>query len=165
MRAWRGVVAIGGLAGLAGLVWGCGEAPAADRGAESEVTASMEWIQGTPPGGLEDWVREIREGIRGLAEEERGAAQRRALELYVGRQEYLEMYFGPAGRISRGGALGSAVLEAEARFHDLLQLLGKPAVERAEVEAAVAALDERLVRVVEEARAAGVRAVPVRGAE
>ena len=75
------------------------------------------------------------------------------------------MYFGPAGRISRGGALGSAVLEAEAQFHDLLQLLGKPAVERAEVEAAVAALDERLVRVVEEARAAGVRAVPVRGAE
>ncbi len=51
------------------------------------------------------------------------AAQEQALDMYVGRQEYIEMYYGPGGRLGAGSGLGEAVVEAEERFHALMQLL------------------------------------------
>ncbi len=137
---------------------GGGEAAAKEAGAEPAA------IPGTPAGGLADWVAEIRRGIADLparAGAEPGEAQRRALDLYIGRQEYIELYYGPGGRLTSGEALGPAVKEAEARFHELMRMLGAaPAADSARVAAAVEALVAQLDRVVEEARAAGVSLAP-----
>jgi hypothetical protein len=121
-------------------------------------------IAGTPPGGLEDWVAAIREGLAGLpgvvAADTAGALQR-ALDLYVGRQEFIELYWGPSGRLSGDAVgLGASVLEAESRFHELLQLLAAPPVDTATVRGKTAELFAQLDRVLVEARQAGVVLIP-----
>lgn len=162
---------------LAGAALGCGgaDAPPADRAAESvsparqgtlardaadTLASAAAVVPGTPPGGLYQWVSEIRSGISLLPAEaarDVAAAQRRALELYTTRQEYLEKYWGPRGRLISGGALGSAVEKAEHEFHDLMQLLvAAPAPDTGRVHLAVASLDAALQRVIEAAEAAGV---------
>lgn len=123
-------------------------------------------VRGTPPGGLRDWVSEIREGVRALPAEavrDVAGARRRALDLYVTRQEYVEIYYGPGGRLLPAAAveLGAAVKEAEARFHELLQLLNQgPAPDSVQVAAAVERLDAELTRVLAEADSAGAPASP-----
>ena len=122
-------------------------------------------VAGTPPGGLEDWVSQVAEGMSGVNEQlgsDVQAAQRTALELYVTRQEYIEMYWGAQGRLGGAGTerLSELVLSAEDAFHDLLQKLSVEPVEGAEVRAITDSINARLGRVVAEAHASGVLLVP-----
>ncbi|HEY8469376.1 MAG TPA: hypothetical protein VIL18_07030 [Longimicrobiales bacterium] len=113
-----------------------------------------------PPGGLADWIEDVREGLAGLparAAADPAAAQRLALDHYVGRQEYIEMFYGDNGRLTAGDALGPAVTSAEEKFHDLMLLLGgSPPPDSAQVRAAVDALLAEYDRVLQEATRAGV---------
>ena len=96
------------------------------------------------------WATQIREGIRPLparvATDPEGARQR-AVELYVTRQERIEQAAGPG--TGSPADLAESVHEAEARFHELMQLLGEtPPPDSAAVGGAVEALDARLAEVV-----------------
>ncbi|MCI0434302.1 MAG: hypothetical protein L0271_11795 [Gemmatimonadetes bacterium] len=151
------------LAAAFAVVTGCGPGDAKATNEPSGTARSVDVpavpVAGTPPGGLRDWVAAIRSGTAPLADDavhDRAAAQRAALNLYIGRQEYLELYYGTAGREPHSETLGMAVMEAEARFHTLLQLLSVEPVDAAAVRAGVAALHDRLDAVVREADAAGV---------
>jgi len=120
---------------------------------------------GTPPGGLEDWVDEITAGTKELsvhAAADPQAAQRTALDLYVSRQEYIEMYWGPARPLHPPGGreLGEAVLSAEQQFHDLLLVLAVPPVDTTKVRMATDSLAARLARVVQVARSSGATMIP-----
>src|SRR5512142_505360 len=60
---------------------------------------------GTPAGGLHDWITDVRRGLQGVTETaavDPTRASKAALDLYLTRQEYIEMYWGTAGRLSRG---------------------------------------------------------------
>jgi high-affinity iron transporter len=110
-------------------------------------------IAGTPEGDLDRWVADIRTGIAPLPEQSRtdaASAGRKALDLYISRQEYIEMYYGAAGRLKASAALGVEVETAEARFHDLMKLFNAPPVDPAAVTAAVEALDAQQARVLAE---------------
>ncbi|HKJ93463.1 MAG TPA: hypothetical protein VJ957_09850, partial [Longimicrobiales bacterium] len=125
--------------------------------ADSVTSAAADsLIAGTPVGGLADWVADVRQGLSGLATEavaNVSAAQQKALNLYLSRQEYIEMYYGAAGRLSHGGTLGEAVSAAEQQYHRLLQLLGgEGAVTRAQVQAALDTLSVRYRDVLSEAQ-------------
>ena len=103
-------------------------------------------IPGTPTGDLGDWVKDIREGIAklpALARTNVAAAQSRALELYVTRQEYNEMYYGVNGRTKVSEELAKEIATAEERFHELLQLLGTKNPSNEAVKASVATLDKQ----------------------
>src|SRR5690606_8001489 len=102
-------------------------------------------IAGTPDGDLDQWVADIREGIATLPELARTdgpGASRKALELYITRQEYIEMYYGAGGRLNASAALDAKIEAAEARFHELMQLLNKQPIDLAAVAPAVEALDK-----------------------
>lgn len=105
------------------------------------------------------WAEDIRAGIVPLAARVGGdaeGARQKAVELYVTRQERIEQTVGPG--TGSGDALEQAVHEAEARFHDLMQILSTTTPpDSASVEAAVSALDRELIRVLDlaPARAAG----------
>ncbi len=117
-------------------------------------------IAGTPDGDLDQWVTDIREGIKPLPQEavvDGPAAQRKALDLYITRQEYIEMYYGPGGRLGASAELGTEIEAAEARFHELMQLLGKPPVEEAAARRAAEALDAQQARVLEVWKQGGKR--------
>jgi hypothetical protein len=96
------------------------------------------------------WAADIRVGIAPLAvqvETDPDAARKRAIELYVTRQERIEQTIGPG----TGSApdLADAVHEAEDRFHALMELLSEsPPPSRERVAEAVAALDEGIGAVV-----------------
>jgi hypothetical protein len=100
------------------------------------------------PAGPGPWVEEIRSGIRGLPTQvarDPVAARRRAVDLYVTRQEALERRWGVRGSDAPDSTLARTVMDAEAGFHDLLALLNREAApDSAEVAAGVAALDARL---------------------
>lgn len=131
----------------------CAEQPATQTdqpAGASPVTAAAGIIPGTPPGDLDAWVGDIRSGIAPLPAEARsdgGSAQRKALDLYVTRQEYIEMYYGPGGRLNASEPLGAEIELAETRFHELMQLLGKQPVDAPAVDRAVSALDAQQARV------------------
>ena len=97
------------------------------------------------------WGEDIRSGIAPLAARVGGdpeGARQRAVELYITRQERIEQTVGPG--TGSGAALEQAVHDAEARFHDLMQILGTtPPPDSTGVEAAVSALDRELIRVLE----------------
>src|SRR5262245_49831258 len=102
---------------------------ACDRRAESappetgQASPATEVIAGTPKGDLEDWVSEIRVGldsVKGVTN--RVEANRRIVTLYATRQEFLEAYYGPTGRLSPTESLGTAVKTAETRFHELMTI-------------------------------------------
>ena len=117
-------------------------------------------IPGTPEGDLGDWVKDIRRGIRTLpamAATDAGKAQRTAIELYVTRQEYDEMYYGKQGRLHASPELAQAIATAEERFHELMKLLGtsKPTPEA--VKSAVSALDAQQAHVAELWRKSDIR--------
>jgi hypothetical protein len=103
-------------------------------------------IPGTPEGDLADWVADIRAGlteVSGLVATDVSAAQRKALDLYVTRQEYAEMYYGIDGRNRATDELANAIETAEERFHVVMKLLANPAPALSDVQSAVTALDEQ----------------------
>jgi hypothetical protein len=95
------------------------------------------------------WATEIRDGIRSLPGQvgaDPEGARQRAVELYVTRQERIEQAAGPG--TGSPADLAESVHEAEARFHELMQLLGEsPPPDSAAVGSAVEALDGRLADV------------------
>jgi hypothetical protein len=97
------------------------------------------------------WVGEIREGIEPLAQQvgtDPTAARQRAVELYATRQERIEQAVGPG--TDSAEALAESVHEAEAGFHELMQVLGEsPPPDSTRVAAAVEALDARLAEVLD----------------
>ena len=153
------------------LATGCGAAdrvPDEDSGTAAGVDTAGRpagLIEGTPPGGLVDWVAEIEAGLPTSMSEVSaswGAVQRALLDLYVGRQEYLEMYWGPGGRMQgEGGAvLGTAVLDLETAFHELLQAFSAQPMDTMRVAAAVGAMHERARDVLRVAPESGLTLVP-----
>lgn len=124
-----------------------------NNSAETESSAPAGGlIQGTPDGDLDRWVADIRTGIAPLAAEARtdgASAQSEAVNLYATRQEYIEMYYGPGGRLKASAALGTEIESAEARFHDVMKLLGAKPVDATAVESAIQALDAQQARVLE----------------
>ncbi|NJD09558.1 MAG: hypothetical protein FIB01_03600 [Gemmatimonadetes bacterium] len=118
---------------------------------------------GTPAGGREGWIGEVRAGLAGmpeLAERDPAAAKNRALQLYVTRQEYIEMYYGTAGRAVRGTELAEAVVTAESRFHALHRGLNPPdgRVDVRAVGPAAGALRDQYDLVLQRARQLGLDA-------
>ncbi|MFQ5680073.1 MAG: FTR1 family protein, partial [Gemmatimonadota bacterium] len=149
--------------GAAGHGPGSGEAagtPRAPRAADAGARAADEVIPGTPPGGLVEWVEDIRTGLRdlpGALQQDPPAAGQRVTELYLSRQEYIERYYGAGGPRQGGEALSRAVVDAESRFHDLMRIAGhQPPADSEAVARAVDALEAGLGTVLDEARAAGV---------
>ncbi|HJU87147.1 MAG TPA: hypothetical protein VJ788_07260 [Gemmatimonadota bacterium] len=122
-------------------------ASARDSAAAPEAAATAP----APADSVIAWVNEIRDGIRplpGRVGADPEGARQRAVELYVTRQERIEQAAGPG--TGSPGNLAESVHEAEARFHELMQLLGEtPPPDSAAVESAVEALDARLAEVVE----------------
>jgi hypothetical protein len=147
----------------------CGSAPghSADR-PPAETPAAGLRLAGTPPGSLVDWVADIRAGLEpvpAMVDTDPAAARRTAVDLYVNRQEWIERYYGPYGTLDPDttSALGRAVRELEARFHDLIAVLGDTAVKRAGVAAAVQRLDQQAERLLLEATRAAARPIPAAG--
>lgn len=133
----------------------CEQAPP-DSSAEAVEEVQRGDAASTPSGDatLDDvrgWIGDIRTGIAplpGRVGEDPEGARQRAVELYVTRQERIEQTVGP-GTASEA-ELAASVLEAEARFHELMQVLGtSPPPDSAGVAAAVSALDAELARVLE----------------
>lgn len=160
--AIAGVVAV--LAALTAAVFGRSDAAVAQATTPTVVAASR--APGTPPGGLLDWIRDVDGGLAPLPElaaTDRAAAQKVALGLYLSHQEYIEIYYGVAGRLTRGSELGPAVKEAETRFHALLAQLqpSSPAPSPAELRRSIRALASQYERVAALAERAGVPLVPV----
>lgn len=166
------LVATGGLLAAGG----CGGAPDEAGGGTGETEAAAETADRTgtggptaggtelPPGGLEAWISDIREGLRGLpgaVGRDPAAAERSVTGLYLNRQEHIERYYGPGGSLGGGEDLAEAVREAEARFHDLMRLVGSsPPPDSAAVAEAVGRLEAQLDVVLERARAADVPLTP-----
>lgn len=139
----------------------CGGGTGEGAGTQETVAGSaVELIRGTPVGGLAEWIADVERGVADLADvagRDAAEAQRQALDLYISRQEYIEMYYGPGGRLAGGASLGTAVTDAEERFHELMQMLGAPTPpQRAAVESARDALIAQLAVVLREAGRAGV---------
>jgi hypothetical protein len=127
---------------------GPGASSAADSAGPTATTAAR---TATPIDSVIAWAEDIRSGIAPLAGRVGGdpeGARQRAVELYITRQERIEQTVGPG--TGSGDALERSVHEAEARFHDLMQILGTtPPPDSTSVEAAVSALDRELIRVLD----------------
>ena len=116
-------------------------------------------LPGTPAGDLDAWTRDIRAGIERVPEllkSDRAAAQRAALDMYITRQEYAEMYYGIDGRIKGSPELSQAIETAEEPFHMLMQLLNGKTPDPHEVAAAVKFLDEQQATVEKLWKASGL---------
>ena len=133
----------------------CGGDPEQGADAADQVPAADSVSTSTAPAVAPDsviaWATDIREGIRPLAERvaaDPDGARQRAVELYVTRQERIEQAAGPG--TGSPADLAESVHEAEARFHELMQLLGgSPPPDSDAVRTAVDALDARLAKVIE----------------
>lgn len=127
-----------------------GEEAASDTAALPAVSALAERA---PADSVIGWAEEIREGISLLAGQvgsDPDGARQRAVQLYVSRQERIEQAAGPG--TGSPADLAESVHEAEARFHELMQLLGEsPPPDSTAVASAVQALDTLLAEVVEHA--------------
>ena len=135
--------------------------------ADSTVELPASRLEGTPEGGLAEWVADMKSGLDTVvttAVRDRSVAQRAVLDVYVNRQEWLERYYGRYGSLQPDttSTLGSAVMEAEARFHDLLTLVSAESVDSAQVAQAVTAVHVELDRVLAEAARTEVPPVPRR---
>jgi hypothetical protein len=147
---------------------GCNSQTQVDQAAAAS-TAEMPAtrLEGTPQGGLNDWVADMKAGLDSVvavAVRDRSGAQRAVLDVYVNRQEWLERYYGRYGSLQPDttSTLGDAVMDAEARFHDLLTLVSAQSVDSADVASAVAAVHMELDRVLTEAGRTELRPVPSR---
>ena len=149
----------------------CGSGP--DQGSDTEDSAAGDSaaaaakapdrpVSPAPADSVIAWATEIREGTRGLPAQvgsDPEGARQRAVELYVTRQERIEQAAGPG--TGSPADLAESVHEAEARFHELMQLLGEnPPPDSAAVGSAVEALDARLAEVVDLARAGDTAGAP-----
>lgn len=113
---------------------------------------------GVPDGGLEQWAADLRRGLEEVELAPR-TSHDRVLELYTTRQEYIEMYYGPGGRITGDDhpELAEAVEEQEARFHELMELTGSDQrIQRERILGGVQELRLALNRTLELARERGV---------
>ena len=139
-----------------------GEEAVVEADATSADGSAEGLIPNTPPGGLEQWVADIRSGLEVVPAQvasDPALAQKTTLDLYVTRQEYLELYYGENGRYFATAALADAIARDEAAFHRILELVNPAAAgesAEADVRAALDVLDARLDDVLAEARAAGV---------
>ena len=109
-------------------------------------------IAGTPEGDLDRWVADIRSGIATLAADAKtdvAAAGRKTNDLYISRQEYIEMYYGAGGRLKASEALGVEIENAEARFHELMKIFLAQPVDVSAIDGAVKALDAQQAKVLE----------------
>jgi hypothetical protein len=137
------------------------QSPATEEAAAPSATRAQR-IPGTPEGGLGQWVSDIRAGLADLprrATEDAEAAGKLTVDLYVNRQEWLERYWGTYGLLTQDVApeLGRAVMDAEARFHELMILMtGAEAPAEEKVAAALAALNTQLDQVLARASEANV---------
>lgn len=127
---------------------------------QDQEAGFVERLPGTPEGGLRDWVADIRDGLDGLpalASVDADSAEKVVVNLYVGRQEWLERYWGTHGSFTHAvaPALGEAVMASEAGFHELLELFSGEAPGEERVASAVSALEGQLERIL--ARAAEAR--------
>ncbi|HJR54910.1 MAG TPA: hypothetical protein VJ982_14515 [Gemmatimonadota bacterium] len=127
------------------------EAPAAGDSAAPGAEAPNPPVTPAPADSVIAWATAIREGTRDLparvGTDPEGARQR-AVELYVTRQERIEQAAGPG--TGSPTDLAESVHEAEARFHELMQLLGEsPPPDSSAVQSAVGALDSRLAEVID----------------
>ncbi|MGD8277244.1 MAG: hypothetical protein PVH00_04425 [Gemmatimonadota bacterium] len=165
-RAWVGLVAIGALA-LAGC--GRGEGAEAAASADSSVVDAGQqggyWVEGTPAGGLESWLSDIASEMPtdgSALTSQWQETHRTLLELYVGRQEFVEMYWGPHGRLQGegGSALGQAVLDLETAFHEVLQGLVSVPLDTAAVLSAAARVKRQTAVVRDAAKESGLPLIP-----
>jgi hypothetical protein len=138
-----------------------GHAEAA-AGAPSDTTL----IKGTPDGDLETWLGDMKSAltqVRDSLDANRAEAHKRVLDLYVSRQEYAEMYYGPGGRMQPEPALADAVKMNETRFHELMRLTGSvPPASADSIRLAVKALEDQIAVVETNAKrsARRVRSAP-----
>lgn len=102
-----------------------------------------------PPGDVTRWIDEMIEGLREIPVMERDDAADRVTELYIGRQEYLELLYAAGGLVAGEdhGVLDAHIRSAEGTFHELMTLTRTPdagdaaiadAVERASADLAAA---------------------------
>jgi hypothetical protein len=134
-----------------------GAAPASEQSTEPAAAADTTVVAGTPEGGLERWIGEIRAGVDSLgdlAERDAAAAKNVALNLYVTRQEFIELYYGTTARAAKDAVLNEAVMTAEARFHDLLRVVNTPdgAIDTRLLRESAGAMDAQYDRVLARAR-------------
>ncbi|MEN8376046.1 MAG: FTR1 family protein [Gemmatimonadota bacterium] len=121
---------------------------------------------GTPDGGLADWITDIRATLDELPTDSPATARQRVLDVYIGRQEFIELYYGPGGLLGPREELTASVAEAEARFHELMSTLGQdPAPEPARVAELVNELDGQLDVVLDAAEVDGVPPAPPEAAQ
>ncbi len=158
---WVGLaITVGAAGGCRGRSAAEAEAAPSPKPPAAISVAPSALAPGTPRGGLRDWIGDVRRGLVPIPEEavrDWSAAQRAALELYLTRQEYIEMYWGSDGKLTRGTALGPAVKEAETRFHDVLQqLLPGKVIQPAVMRVGIDSLSVQYDRVLAAAQRAGV---------
>ena len=125
---------------------------------ESAPSTPSGLIQNTPEGGVLDWVSDIDAGLDSVPElvgSDPSAAQGAVLNLYVMRQEYLEMYYGPGGRLEATPELAAAIDGNENRFHALMTELAKEAPDSGTVVALTDSLAAQTGRVRAAAEAVG----------
>lgn len=149
----------------------CAEAPDSDGGAgdaaaetsreaSAPATPVAGRVPGTPPGGLEEWIADIRAGLAdvpGRVGSDPTGARQTVVTLYTGRQEFIELYWGIGQRAHPPQELIDEVMEAESRFHALMTRFSEPPPpDSAAAAQAVDSILTQLDRVLETARASGV---------
>jgi len=133
------------------LATACGGSPdpAADEVLPPAVDTAAVAPTAAPVDSVLVWAGDIRDGIAplpGQVEADPTTTRQRAVELYVSRQERIEQTVGPG--MGSAPDLAEAVHEAEAHFHELMQLLGEtPPPDSIRVAAAVRALDAQIAEV------------------
>lgn len=77
-----------------------------------------------PPGDVTAWIDEMTDGLREVPSLGREHAAARITELYIGRQEYLELLYADGGAVSGDGhrLLDAHIRSAESAFHELMTL-------------------------------------------
>ena len=135
---------------------GCADQPEATTNdtasAAGTAAPATGLIAGTPDGDLDTWVGDIRRGIATLpadAKTDVAAAGRKTNDLYISRQEYIEMYYGVGGRLKASEALGLEIENSEARFHELMKIFLAQPVDVSAIDGAVKALDAQQAKVLE----------------
>lgn len=133
----------------------CGEERSSASSVPDDASTDVDHPAAAGTDSVITWADEIRQGIEPLAGQvgsDPAGAQDRAVELYITRQERIERAVGPG--TGSAAELAESVHEAEARFHELMELLGRtPPPDSTRVATSVAALDAGLVRVLEELEA------------
>jgi hypothetical protein len=159
-RAFRATAGI--LLGLAASA--CARDAESNPGDVNSAAATAVQQGGKPAGSMLDWVAEMRTRVRAVPEmlgRDATAAQREVLDIYIGRQEFLEQYYGPAGTVSAGGPLGDEVILAERMFHDLMGLVGQGSgADVSKVRSLTDSLDKTLTAVARIAVEKGVLLTP-----